>query len=245
MRNYYSIMVRLIVAFSISAIGLQVAVAQSGHAVEYFGQLRLIMQEADISAQADLQKFAGDEHLYALGAFENLKGEILILGGESYSTRSIDDQVEFVNAFEERATLLVTARVENWQEVHIPETDLNYQDLEKIIQKKAGEYGIDTSQPFPFMVEGNFGGVEWHVIDWPEGDKNHTHERHKTTGPHGTITDSDVKILGFWSDSHHGIFTHHTTNMHLHFVTEDGKLAGHVDNLNDGNELILYLPQID
>lgn len=245
MRKISSISIRVITTFFMSAIGIQTAIAQHGYAVEHFGQLRSIMQEANISAQVDLQKFSGNDSFYALGAFENLKGEILIFGGESYSTRSIDDQVEFVNAFEERATLLVASHVDSWQEFIISETNLNYQDLEKIVEGKAVEYGIDTNQPFPFLLEGVFGEMDWHVIDWPEGDKHHTHEKHKTAGPHGTLVDSNVRILGFWSDSHHGIFTHHATNMHLHFVTQDAELAGHVDSLNNGNELILYLPLIE
>ncbi len=216
--------------------------AQSAYNVEYFGQLRSIMHDADISAQVNLQKFAGDENFYALGAFESLKGEILILEGESYATRSIDDQVEFVDAFEEEATLLVGAHVNSWQDFKMPDTIVSYQDLEKVVEEKAREYGIDTNEPFPFLIEGNFGEIDWHVIDWPEGDKDHTHEKHQTSGPHGTLDDADVKILGFWSDSHHGVFTHHATNMHIHFVTEDGDLAGHIDDLNYANELILHLP---
>lgn len=232
-------------SFIFYTINIQTAIAQSGYTVENFGELRMIMHQSDISAKADLSDFADINNFYALGAFENLKGEILILNGKSYSTRSIDGQVEFVNAFEERASLLVTSSVIKWQTFKISHPVLNFEALQKAIEEKAANYGLDMNEPFPFLLEGNFGELEWHVIDWPEDDHEHTHEKHKTSGPHGTIVDSDVKILGFWSDSHHGVFTHHTTNLHMHFVTNDHELAGHVDDLLNGADLILYLPKID
>lgn len=49
-------------------------------------------------------------------------------------------------------------------------------------------------------------------------------------------------MLGFYSDSHHAIFTHHTTNMHIHLKTIDNKIAGHIDGLELGKGMILKLP---
>ncbi|MCC5940347.1 MAG: acetolactate decarboxylase [Balneolaceae bacterium] len=227
------------------SINIQTSLAQSGYSVETFGQLRLIIQQADISANADLADFADKTNFYALGAFKNLKGEILIIDGTSYSTRSIDGEVEFIRAFEEKATLLVGSSVEEWQEIKISQTVSNPQDLQKVIEETAAEYGLSMNEPFPFMIEGAFGEIVWHLIDWPEDDHEHTHEKHKTSGPNGILTNTEVKILGFWSDSHHGIFTHHTTNLHMHFVTKDRTLAGHLDDLKTGNNLLLYLPKTD
>ena len=49
-------------------------------------------------------------------------------------------------------------------------------------------------------------------------------------------------MLGFYSDSHHAIFTHHTTNMHMHVKTDNNEIAGHVDALVLGEGMILKLP---
>lgn len=246
MFNKTALLIRsFLTCFLLLSINIHSSVAQSKYTVEHYGQLRTIMHEGDISANVDLSKFAKKDNFYALGAFENLKGEILILDGKSYATRSINGQLEFVNAFDERAALLVGSSVEAWHELKISQSVSNYQEFENVIEEKAADYGLDLNDPFPFLVEGNFGELDWHVIDWPEDDNEHTHEKHKTSGPHGTLNDSKVNILGFWSDSHHGIFTHHTTNMHMHIVTRDREVAGHVDDLNNGSDLILYLPKIE
>lgn len=41
--------------------------------VEYFGALRTIMHQGDLSAGADLKDFKEAAHLYGLGAFKDLK----------------------------------------------------------------------------------------------------------------------------------------------------------------------------
>lgn len=243
----YQKMIRTLTLFLTLFLGLLAASlqAQSTYNVEYFGTLRATIQNGDISANADLADFIDREHLYALGAFENLKGEILILDGKSYSTRAVsNDQVQFIDAYdEEKANLLILASVENWDTIELPDNISTMEELQETIENVAEEYGLDMDRPFPFLIEGLFGALNWHVIDWPEGDNVHTHQKHRTSGPNGVLEDQKVRILGFWSDSHHGIFTHHSTNLHMHFVTEDESLAGHLDGLENGQNLTLYLPE--
>ena len=49
--------------------------------VQYRGSLRSMIHEGDISDKIDLRTFRNQQHVYALGVLENLKGEILIYGG--------------------------------------------------------------------------------------------------------------------------------------------------------------------
>jgi acetolactate decarboxylase len=56
------------------------------------------------------------------------------------------------------------------------------------------------------------------------------------------MENTEVEMLGFYSDSHKAIFTHHTSNVHIHMRTVDDKLAGHVDDLILGDGMILKLP---
>ena len=86
--------------------------------------------------------------------------------------------------------------------------------------------------------------MDWQVINWPEGDSLHTHEKHKTSGPHDVLENASADVLGFYSDQHHAIFTHHSTNMHLHFKTKQDDLAGHVDDIRL-DQASLLLPVIE
>lgn len=223
---------------------LSAATAQnSSYTVQYQGALKNMMHKGDISAKADLSTLKDAKHLYALGALENLKGEILILNGKPYISSTEAENVVIDHTLGHKATLLVYSEVKSWSTITIPDSVSSYADLEKYIENVARESGINTDEPFPFLVEGTAESFNWHVINWKDGDMEHSHQKHITSGPHGTMKDREVEILGFYSKSHHAIFTHHSTNMHLHVKTKDNQLAGHLDDITLGKGLILKLPK--
>jgi len=213
--------------------------------VKYFGALKNMMHKGDLSAKADLSDFENTEHFYALGALENLKGEIQIIDGESFTTFVQDSALRFDKSFDRKASLLVYAIVENWERSEIPDDIETYEQLEKYIASTAEKKGINIHEPFPFMVLGTAKSFDWHVINWKDGDMEHSHEKHVSSGLNGTIENRKVALLGFYSDAHHTIFTHHTTNMHVHVKTSDSKIAGHIDGLTLGKGMVLKLPAVD
>ncbi len=213
--------------------------------VEHAGALKNFMHKGDISSKIELKDLAGKKHLYALGAAGNLKGEILIIDGLPYVTSNAGGKIRMENSFESSASLLVYTQVEKWQETPIPQDVRTYHELEGFVESAAGKQKIDTSSPFPFLIKGVVKKIDWHVIDWDENDPVHTHDKHKKAGVNGTINGETVLILGFFSRKHVGVFTHHTTNMHLHFKSNDEKLAAHLDDLVLGNKATLFLPVIN
>lgn len=212
--------------------------------VKYFGALKNMMHKGDISAKFDLVDLKGTKNLYAIGALENLKGEIQIFDSASFNTFVQDSIVAIDDTFNKKATLLVYSIVESWDSYNIPNDIVTYEQLEKHIASVAKKNGINIEKPFPFLIEGKAREFDWHVINWKDGDTEHSHEKHVNSGLHGTKYDQQVELLGFYSDSHHAVFTHHTTNMHIHVKTGDGKLAGHVDALTLGKGMVLKLPGI-
>ena len=210
--------------------------------VEYKGALKTMMHEGDISAKVDLKNFENTEHFYALGAIENLKGEVQIFDGKPSNTIVFDSALTFDNSFNKKATLLVYASVSKWKSINIPKSVATYDQFENFLEQTAKENKIKINEPFPFLIEGRAKSFDWHVINWKDGDTEHSHEKHISSGPHGIIKNQQVEMLGFYSDSHHAIFTHHTTNMHIHVKTVDNKIAGHVDGLTLGKGMILKLP---
>lgn len=210
--------------------------------VKYNGALKNMMHKGDISAKVDLTNFNHIEHLYALGALENLKGEIQIFDSKPSNTMVIDSALTFDSSFNKKATLLVYASVDNWKSIKIPDNVETYEQLENYIEQTAKKNQIQVDKPFPFLLEGTPNSLDWHVINWKDGDTEHSHDKHISSGLNGTIENSQVEMLGFYSDSHHAIFTHHTTNMHIHVKTIDNKIAGHIDGLELGKGMILKLP---
>ena len=213
--------------------------------VRYAGALKKMMKKGDISAKADLADFKNTEHLYAIGAMEDLNGEIQIIDGESFNTMVVDSTLIFDQSFDKKATLLVYVTIPSWTSYDIPDHVKTYGALEEFVGSTAKQHNINHKEPFPFLLEGNATSFDWHVINWKDGDTKHTHDKHIRSGLHGTIENQEAQYVGFYSDSHHRIFTHHTTNMHIHVKTSDNTIAGHMDDLELGTDMKLLLPVME
>lgn len=216
--------------------------------VEYKGALKNAMKKNDLSAYANLKDFENEENFYALGALEGLKGEVMIFNSVPYISRSkegrnLDNEFIIDNSFNYKASFLVYSSVKDWNEFEVPVTVKNQKDLEDFIIEMAIETGIDITEPFPFIVSGLATVIKWHIVNWDENDSEHTHEKHIKSGVYDGSIEEDVEILGFYSDQHHGIFTHHSSNMHTHVKTKDNKIAAHLDYFLLGDGVTLKLPK--
>ena len=105
--------------------------------VNYKGALKNMMRKGDISAKANLLEFSNIDHLYALGAIENLKGEVQIFDGQPFNSFVKNDSLLFDASFDRKATLLVYASVDKWDSLTIPKDIANINDLEKFIAQTA------------------------------------------------------------------------------------------------------------
>ncbi len=210
--------------------------------VHYTGALKTIMS-GDLSATIALDSLSSKENLYALGAVENLNGEIQIFDGNAFNSMLNNKDVIIDSSFDKKAALLVYAQVEEWQSISLPKEIISKEQLEQFVMSNAKSLGIDTEQPFPFLIEGKVESLNWHIIEWKANDTIHTHQKHKEAGANGILNNTDVSILGFYSTKHKAVFTHHSTFMHMHFKIVNGRLAGHVDDLELNTNCILKLPK--
>jgi len=213
--------------------------------VGYAGALKNFMFKGDISSKFSLSELKGKEHIYALGAVENLKGEIQIFDGTPLVTFSESDEIAFDKTFNKNAALIVYAQVPKWTGAKIPSEINTRSQLENHIQESAIENGLNIDKPFPFLITGKINFIDWHIINWKQGDMEHSHSKHIKSGPNGKLEGSEVVVLGFYSNKHKAIFTHHSTYLHMHFKTKDNKLAGHIDDMQLGQNMFLQLPKIE
>jgi acetolactate decarboxylase len=209
--------------------------------VKHYGALKTMMS-GNIQSVISLDSLSNKKNLYALGAVENLKGEIQIFNSKPSNSVVLDSSLHIKESYNLKAALLVSAEVEEWDALEISNMTTK-NDLEKTIFEIAKTNGIDTEKPFPFLLEGTLASLDWHVINWKDGDTVHNHKKHKESGLFGNLKNIPVQIIGFYSTKHKAVFTHHSTNMHLHFKTDDHKIAGHVDDLQLENKMILKLPK--
>lgn len=226
-----------------SAIWFGCESASTKSQVHYRGALRTMMHEGDLRATVALDTLQSQPQLYGLGAVENLKGEVLIYDGAAIIATVEDSAIVIKRGFEHKAALLVYAQVKQWRECAVREELQDAHALADFILRVAKDNGVNVSAPFAFLLKGKVASLDWHVIDWPQGDTLHTHAKHKASGMHGRLEQQAVEILGFYSDQHHGIFTHRDSNIHLHAKTVAGDLAAHVDELKVNPTMRLYLPK--
>jgi acetolactate decarboxylase len=208
--------------------------------VKVAGEMKNIMMKGDFTAFANLDTFT-KANLYALGPVENLKGEIMVLNGEVYSStkgdKSIVNKINKAN----KAAMLVYSYVKSWKELNVHANVSSYAALENLIANKAKQNGYDTTTAFVFKIEALPVIANYHIIDWKKG-VTHTMGNHKQFAYTGKIENSYVTLLGFYSDHHHSIFTHHTTNMHMHVLDEKTKNVGHLDNIKINGTIKIYFP---
>lgn len=205
------------------------------------GKLMEIMQQNQLQARINLKDLQFGKNSYGLGAMEGLQGEILISQGEVITAIANPDGILIQNSNAIEAALLVTTEVENWQEVELNKT-IDLKSLETVIEDQAETFNLNVNDVIPFKIEATPKRLNWHIINATLA-KEQNHQAYKESGKSGILENAAVEIIGFYSKNHQGIFTHHGSFLHLHCITADGSLMGHVDELQiDGNWKI-YLPK--
>lgn len=209
--------------------------------VKYSGALKTLMS-GNIQPVISLDSLSAKKQLYALGAAGHLKGEIQIFDSKPRNSFVLDGSLQISDSYQQTASLLVYAEVAEWNSFQIEKNDIQNK-LEDQIFEIATNNGLNVEKPFPFLLEGKVDFLDWHVINWKDGDSIHSHKKHMESGLYGRLNNSEVQIIGFYSTQHKTVFTHHTTNVHMHFKTVDNRLAGHIDDFDFSEALTLKLPK--
>lgn len=211
--------------------------------VKVAGEMKKIMRQADLSAHISLDTLINKPHIYGLGPAEGIKGEILIIDSKPYWCKVEAEQPVTIISQKIKAAMLVYAQVPGWKQTTITDEIKDYASLEKAVEKFASQNGQRLEEPFPFLIKGNINTASWHVIDWKEGVA-HTFDNHKQFAKYGRFSNEPVVLLGFYSNKHHSIFTHHTTNMHIHVMDKRKTIVGHLEDFSAGTgTLTLSIPQ--
>ncbi len=169
---------------------------------------------------------------YAVGAEEQLAGEIVIMDGRLH-VGHFDSRGPFMDtASRPWAALLVTANVDRWISAELSHGLYAPDDM---IEAAARHASIDVDEPFPFLLEGIVDTLRWHIVG---GSGSHTLAGSTLSGY--TVGQS-VKIVGFHSRHHEGIWTHHGTHLHMHVLVDT--IVGHIDDIDFGPDMTIFLPE--
>lgn len=209
--------------------------------VHIIGEMKNVMRKGQLYGNINLDTIANKINLYGLGPVEYLSGEILIIDGKSYkSTVTSDTTMQVVETYDVKAPFFGYTNISNWIEQNLPDTIQTIQQLEKYLDIVTK----NMPRPLMFKLSGTVEQATIHVVNLPTGSKVSSPEEAHKGLTHFEVKSTAVDILGFFSTEHKAIFTHHDTDLHMHLITSDRKLMGHLDNLFlTSGGVKLYLPK--
>ena len=257
MRHSYS----LLIATMTLAASAAIAQVQD---FKHYGNFKHMTQSGETKGQVFLSELPSAAGVWGVGALAGLKGEIIQIDGKLLVSLGTDPKgaVRPPTA-NDSAVLWASAKVTDWDSVKVP-TDMTQGQFEAFVTQQATSSKLDLTQPFIFRVTGHYAHLIWHVVtgERPSGDapqKNGHgasaasggHTGHGGHGGHANAQSgmklfrsplSAGQLVGVYSgDKLEGMITHPGEKFHLHYIDNDLKVSGHVDQytVKAGSELLL------
>ena len=199
---------------------------QADPEVRVAGAMRNVMWKGELDGIISMDSLSKNG-FYGLGPLEGLTGELLLLDGKPIVSTIAHDSIKVSEDAKARAPFFVYAQVPAWQNLELPSNVSDLATLEVFLDKQLAQ----PNKPAAFRLKGRIGSALIHVQDLAPGSRVSSPEEAHAGQRDFTLTNEEVDILGFYSTSHQGIFTHHDTHLHLHLVTKDASKMGHVDEL--------------
>lgn len=181
-------------------------------------------------------------NLYGLGPYGKMQGEITVFNGKPLIAQvQSDGNMQVKQSWQTEAPFFVFANVSDWQkyEVTIDVTELS--EIQAAIENLAQEKGYSLSKPFPFRIATKINEITTHVVSprsaevpgYQSGKNQFEYSYQNTSG----------ELIGFYSQHHQGIFTPKGSHTHIHYVSEDMTIMGHVDKIKIAERRVtIYLP---
>ncbi|QDT93644.1 Alpha-acetolactate decarboxylase [Gimesia algae] len=216
-----------------------------------YGKMHEVIGKQKHQGRVKFSDLTAKPHFYGVAALESLAGEATVFDGKVILTKVNSDGALSSETLSQKtqAALLVGAYVESWTE-HSVTTTVKSDDLDSLIEQTAKKIGLNTNEPFMFVIQGDFQNVRAHVIngacpirarmqkeDLPERKRPYEADLIKITG----------KLVGVFAKDSVGDITHPATSTHLHLLYKDDRSGemrtGHVEQVTLQPGVTLMLPE--
>jgi len=205
--------------------------------VQVTSAMRNAMWKGEIGTAIRLDTVTTRPHMYGLGPLSGLQGEIMLWDSRVYVSRVAGEGPMSVRSEPTAgAPFFVMQRVDEWTRVEMNREVNGLETLSAHIDSLAGK----NDEPFAFRLTGKVKSATVHVVNLPDGAiVRSPDDAHKGIRKY-KVEDTEVQVLGFFSRHHQAVFTHHDTFVHLHLMTTDGIVMGHLEEMNfDPMEMVL------
>lgn len=213
--------------------------------LEQWGTLREALRDGQVQGRVRIGD-AARAGLYGVGALEGLRGEVTIFDGEIWISEGSAEKAVTTRAMvsDEQATVLFAAEVAEWQKFPV-EVDVDPSVFDAFLAEQAQLAGIDSAQPFPFVIEGGFEHLKLHVVAgqcpirarmMAEDPKFPPFEMH--------AEEIAGRLVGIYSPGSGGVVCHVGSDTHVHALLEgQNALTGHVESVGLAAGAVLRLPR--
>jgi acetolactate decarboxylase len=201
------------------------------------GSMKNVMREGNLEAHISLDTLEKN-NLFGLGPVSGLQGELMVLNGKVFQTSRNGNQLLNRKDSSAKAAFFVYSYVKDWETMKAKAQIDNLAELEKWIETTALAQGIDLEKPFAFRIETIAVSAPFHIIHWEEGAE-HSFDNHKQFAYQAEWKAKPVQLLGFYSRHHKSLFTHHSSNLHIHVLEGESETVGHLDEIRINGELTI------
>jgi acetolactate decarboxylase len=206
------------------------------------GTARNVMLGIDLNATVQLDSLTTKPNLFALGPVDNLQGEITVLNGTVYTSAIANGKIVSSVQNKARAPFLAYAYVPEWQLYEMSVKITNQKSVEQLVDSIGEIHGYNDNDAFPFLLESTWQQIDFHIIMRDTTEEKHSHESHNKAKVKFHREKTAATLLGFFSRHHEGVFTHRGQFVHVHYLREDHKETGHLDEIQHFGNIKLYLP---
>ncbi|MCB0372575.1 MAG: acetolactate decarboxylase [Muricauda sp.] len=191
-----------------------------------------------------LDTISPKSHVYGMGPYDKMKGEITVVDSQPYyATAFVENAYSVGKSWDIRSPFFVYTNVDKWAVYQVQGPFNSVADIQEKVTTIAKEHGYDTSQPFAFKLKGRFDDITAHIVTPRNPDVDGYREGVKSQK--FSFENAKGEFIGFYSEHHQGIYTHHDSFVHIHFLKKDKSFMGHLDNIKTANKTYkLYLPKL-
>lgn len=200
------------------------------------------MGKTNYKTQVWLDTIPDKSHLYGMGPYDRMKGEIMIFDGKPFYASAFEEGKSVVGqSWDIRSPFFVYANVAEWATFELSENISSLEDIQNKVATIAKKSGYDIKEPFPFKIIGNFDDITTHIVTPRSPDVEGY--RADIKQQLFTFNNSKGSLLGFYSEKHQGIFTSSKSYIHVHYLSDDQTFMGHLDKIDTKTKVLtLYLP---
>lgn len=204
------------------------------------GAMRNVMRKGELGGVIHLDSLTKEAGWYGVGPVEYLQGELMLFNGVGYVSRVASDSTMVMEKTGDvKAPFFVYARVLEWEERNLPDSIVTDKQLEHYLH----HISAGAKRPFAFKLRGEVADALFHVQNLPPGSTVSSPEEAHRGQVKYRLQHEDVHLLGFFSTEHQGVFTHHDSYVHMHLLTADEQMMGHLDGVSfKAGGMKLYLP---